>query len=171
MHTAPPPAPPRYLASPGSACSPVRAQVVLFRKMGEFIVACTGISLAVALTFIAPVVQIFSRADGNGEESPSSSGTAARGALPGNSNHGKSSGVMITSADDWTPTFAVATASCAAGRRTSSTSSLPPALRPQPSDIEVMPVPPTRCDSPSHRHSSAGMPIMPSTQAQALPQV
>ncbi len=47
------------LTTAGSAAPLLATEIVLFRKMGEYIVVCTAFSLAVGITFIAPLVHLF----------------------------------------------------------------------------------------------------------------
>jgi hypothetical protein len=60
------------LTTAGAAAPLMLCQIILFQQMGEFICVCTGLSLAVAITFIAPLVEICTpRRTGEGGEGDS----------------------------------------------------------------------------------------------------
>ena len=57
------------LTTAGAAAPLMLCQIILFQQMGEFICVCTGLSLVVAITFIAPLVEICTpRRTGEGGE-------------------------------------------------------------------------------------------------------
>ena len=66
------------LTTVAAAAPLLYCRVLIFQQMGEFIIACTVISLLVALTLVAPVLAVIRRrTDGNGIRLNASSASAA----------------------------------------------------------------------------------------------